>query len=403
VRDVIFVSMEDWDVVWRRNQFLCAGLSKRHPDIKILFVGLARDFSHHLRRGRFMEMRRAARTRTRSVPGLPNITVVQPLKLLPNTLRAGRRFNEFMARANIRRAAQGLGIKNPILHLNPHYAVHMVGRFNEVAVIYDVTDDWTQITQSPAMTRLTIAQDTELCRRAGAVIVCSQKLFELKQGVANNVTLIPNGVDAEHYRCVLDGGGPLPEATVAWRKPVLGYTGTVHPDRVDVGLMETLARRFSRGTIALIGPDMLEETDRARLRTCGNVRLTGAVPYAQVPEYMRAFDVCIVPHLVTPFTESLNPLKLWEYLAAGKPIVATQIAGFRDYPQFVRLASSTDDFARAVEDALHEDAALGEARCNEAHRHSWESRLDAYEDVVDGCLARRHTVKELPGRAAQAC
>ena len=149
-------------------------------------------------------------------------------------------------------------------------------------------------------------------------------------------------------------------------------------------LIEALAKRFSSGTIALVGPNMLGEADRQRLAACGNVVLTGPVPYAQIPETMRAFDVCITPHLITPFTESLNPIKLWEYLAAGKPIVAANVAGFRDYPQFVRLASGADDFAQAVEAALMEDPSAAEARRSEARRHSWNSRLDQIADVLDG-------------------
>jgi glycosyltransferase involved in cell wall biosynthesis len=97
---------------------------------------------------------------------------------------------------------------------------------------------------------------------------------------------------------------------------------------------------------------------------------------------MRAFDVCIVPHRVTPFTESLNPIKLWEYLAAGKPIVSTDVAGFRDYPQFVRIASDAPSFLQAVQAALTEDPSLPQARRAEAQHHSWNSRLDAVEQVI---------------------
>jgi teichuronic acid biosynthesis glycosyltransferase TuaH len=404
MRDIIFVAMENWDEVWRRNQFLCAGLAKRYPDIKILFVGLPRDFSHYLRCGQFREMRDAMRAQAWNVPGVPNVTVIQAVKLLPNTLPIGRRFNEALARAQIRQVAQSLGMKRPILFMNPQYAVHMVGRMDECAVIYDVTDDWSQITQSPAMTRLTLAQDAELCRRADAVTVCSQHLFDMKQGMAKDVYLIPNGADAEHYRRVLDGSGPLPDVAAHWPKPVLGYTGTVHPDRVDVRLIEALARRFPQGSIALVGPDMLPEEDRARLRACGNVHSTGAVSYHDLPEYMRAFDVCIVPHLVNSFTESLQPIKLWEYLAAGKPIVSTKVAYFRGYPQFVRLASDADEFARGVWDALQEDTSTHqERRRSEARRHSWEACIDVFEGVIDSCLARRQAAEGITGETLQVC
>ncbi len=389
MRDLIFVSLEDWDEVWRRNQFLCAGLARRFPDRKILFVGLPRDVSHGLRRGRLGALRAAP---LRAVPEYPNITLLHPLKVFPNTLPWGRRANEALARRQVQRAASALGITRPLLWLNPHSAVHMAGRMGERAVVYDITDDWISLTQKEWLRRLTTAQDAALCGRADAVIVCSQKLFDMKRSLTENLHLVPNGVDAAHYRRVQDTVAPLSEATAGWARPVLGYTGTIHPDRVDVGLVEALARRFAHGTVALVGPNHLPAPDEARLRALGNVQLTGPVPYAQVPDYMRAFDVCITPHQMTPFTESLNPIKLWEYLAGGKPIVSMDVAGFRDYPQFVRIAATTETFLEACEAALAEGQTGQAARQTETQQHSWESRLDAVEAVMRDCLsAERQT------------
>jgi glycosyltransferase involved in cell wall biosynthesis len=375
-QDLLFVSMEDWDDIWRRNQFLCAGFARRFPDRKILFVGLPRNASHALRHGQLRALKRQS---TYPVPDLPSITVTHPLKLWPNTLTLGRRLNEAQMRRHILRIATEIGLHSPTLWLNPHYAVHLAGHMGERAVIYDITDDWISLTQSERLRALTAAQDAELCRRADAVIVCSERLQEMKRNLARRLFLIPNGVDAAHYRCVLDA----PPATPRWSRPVLGYTGSIHPDRVDIDLIEAVAKRLSEGTIVLVGPNMLREPDESRLQRCGNVVLTGPVPYARVPEMMREFDVSITPHRVTPFTESLNPIKLWEYLAAGKPIVSTPVAGFRDYPNLVRTASGAEEFLAQVRVALVEAPDLAQARRQEAQRHSWTSRLDAVIDVLN--------------------
>jgi len=380
--ELVFVSIENWDDVWRRNQFVCGRIAKRFPHSKILFVGTARDVSNQIRTGRTADLRTPA---TWQVPGYPNIHVTRPLKFLPNTIPAMRRINEAMYRSHTLRVARQLGFHRPILWLNPHYAVHMVGKMGEDRVVYDITDDWITLTQSEALTRLIVEQDRELCRVADAVIVCSQKLYDLKHELARNLHLIPNGVDAEHYRCVLDGTGPLPEEAADWPRPIYGYTGTIHPDRVDVDLVERMARRLTQGCFALVGPFFLPDADRDRLLATGKVFFTGPVPYTRLPQFMRAFDVCMTPHLVTPFTESLNPIKLWEYLAGGKPIVSTDVAGFRDFPQFVRIAKGEDEFLNALQEAQHEAPALGEARRAEARKHSWDARVDQILDVVANC------------------
>lgn len=389
--DLIFVSLENWDEVWRRNQFLCDTLARRFPGTKLLFVGPARDVSNALRRGRLRELRATSAAWT--VPATPNVTVTRPLKLLPNSLALGRWFNAGLQRRHVRRVARRLGLRAPALWLNDHHAVPLAGgALDEQAVVYDVTDDWIAFAASPSERELIRRRDAELCVAADAVITCSERLFQDKQKLARRVHLIPNGVHAEHYARVLDGCGPLPPAAAAWPKPVAGYLGTVHPSRVDVDLVAAVARQLpGGGSIVLLGPDHLPEPDRARLRSLGNVFLVPAVPYAQAPDYLRAFDVCLVPHVVTPFTESLNPIKLWEYLAAGKPIVSTRVAGFRDYPEHVALADTAEEFAAAIGRALAEDPERGRKRRSAAAAHSWSARVDAVVDVVREACARRRS------------
>ena len=386
MHDLLFVSMENWDNIWRRNQFLCAGLARRHPRRQILFVGLPRDYTHGVRTRDFRCFTQPA---TWKAPGFSNITVTRPPKLLPNTSALGRRLNEALFRRHVKKAASKLGMKQPLLWLNPHSALHMVGKIGERAVIYDITDDWTSLTQRPWLTELIREQDCALCRVANAVIVCSERLQQLKAPLTDSLHLIPNGVDATHYQRVDDAGRPPPGETAGWRHPVLGYTGSVHPDRVDLRLVEALARRLPTATVAMVGPIMIDTASRQRLEALGNVVFTGPKPYADLPNYMRVFDVCITPHVVTPFTESLNPIKLWEYLAIGKPIISTRVAGFKDYPQFVYLADDAEGFAANLPRATAEGRDLPEQRRREAAKHSWETRLDAVENVMASCLSSR--------------
>jgi teichuronic acid biosynthesis glycosyltransferase TuaH len=387
--DLIFVSLENWDEIWRRNQFVCAELSRRHPEMQILFVALPRDVSHAIRRGRVKPLFGPA---TYAAPGFPQITITHPPKLLPDSLAWGRWINQALFRRHVRQTARELGLRQALLWLNAHQSVHSVGQFHESAVIYDITDDWTCSSQSPASVKRTIAQDAQLCRLADATIVCSQHLMDLKQRLAPHLHLIPNGVDAAHYARVADGTATLPEAARRWPKPVLGYTGTLHPDRIDLELIIALASAHA-GSIALIGPNHLSADANDRLLKLGNVFLPGPVPYQQIPDYMAGFDVCITPHRMTPFTESLNPIKLWEYLAAGLPIVSTDVAGFRDYPELVHLARTHGEFITATRRALAEGAAKIHRRRAEAAKHSWQRRVDAIEAVIRAAIQRRESIR----------
>ena len=367
--DMIFVSLENWDEVWRRNQFLCAALTRRFPRMKILFVGLPRNVSHDLRHGKVGAWREKA---TWTVPGYPNITVTHALKLLPDTITVGRRFNEWMTRRQIRSLVNALGIKDSLLWLNPHSAVHMAGRIKARATIYDITDDWAMAPSfSDAERNRIVEQDRELCRRADLVIVCSEALEASRQGRCKRLQLLPNGVDSAHYAAIPDR-----TQNGAHPRPVFGYTGTIHADRFDVELVINLARAFAHGSVVLVGPDHLTPAEKARLAWPGNIHMTGPVAYAQIPEVMAQFDVCIVPHVESKFTNSLNPLKLWEYLASGKPIVSTAVAGFRSFPHLCRIATGPEAFVRECGRALEEDGAKINERRAEAQKHSWDHRCD---------------------------
>jgi glycosyltransferase involved in cell wall biosynthesis len=163
---------------------------------------------------------------------------------------------------------------------------------------------------------------------------------------------------------------------------VFGYTGTIHGDRVDVNLVAEIAKLNPNATIAMVGPNLLDFEDLSRLSIHSNIVFTGAKPYSELPEIMRAFDVCIVPHLVTPFTESLNPIKLWEYLAAGKPIVSTNVAGFREFPELVHVSESYDVFLQNLDSTLNEDSSVAVARQAVAQQHSWDRRIDQVIQIL---------------------
>lgn len=353
-----------------------------------MFVEPANDWSSGLRRGDMSQF--AARRGAWSPAGLENILVVRPVKVAPKSWRLGRAINARLSARLIQAQLRRNGWSEPVLWINDHGSHHLAGRFGSIATIYDITDDWTACESNPDYKRVIEMQDDDLCRRADEVIGCSEKLADLKQQFVrpDHLHLIPNGVDANHYRMVLDGDGPLPTDTAQWPRPVFGYTGTVHPDRVDVSLVEHLAKSTD-GSVVLLGPNHLLEKDLRRLNALGNAYMPGPRPYQQIPQYMRAFDVCITPHRMTPFTESLNPIKLWEYLAAGKPIVSTDVAGFRDYPELVSLARSPGEFIAACQMALREGTAKCDRRRDEARKHSWKSRVDEIERVIAGSIRHR--------------
>jgi glycosyltransferase involved in cell wall biosynthesis len=207
--------------------------------------------------------------------------------------------------------------------------------------LYDVTDDWLLASCTERERLRRIRDEALLMALAREVVVCSPGLVTTK-GRYRPVKLVTNGVDSEWVRCPTARPSDMPAG------PVACYVGTLHEDRLDVELCLRVADHLkSRGSLLLVGPDALTIESRGALIGKGNVLILGSRSHAAVPGYLQHADVLVVPHRRTPFTESLDPIKAYEYRAVGRPVVATPVAGFRDLGPPVTVAEDSD-FADAV-------------------------------------------------------
>jgi len=157
----------------------------------------------------------------------------------------------------------------------------------------------------------------------------------------------------------------------------------LHEARLDVDLVIELARSLPALSILLVGPDSLEPPTRQRLVSEPNLRLLGARPYADVPAYLQHAEVVIVPHRITPFTESLDPIKAYECLAIATPTVATPVAGFRELASDITIASPTA-FVAAVSSVLN---APPKREVNFS-LVSWDERARCFDVLLGRALAR---------------
>jgi teichuronic acid biosynthesis glycosyltransferase TuaH len=162
------------------------------------------------------------------------------------------------------------------------------------------------------------------------------------------------------------------------------YVGTLHADRLDVDLcVRTAGALDGVATVVLVGPNALAEGDTRVLREAGVV-LLGAKPHEQVPAYLQHADVLLVPHVVTPFTDSLDPLKLYEYQAVARPVVATPVAGFRDSDDTHTTVAGDSTFADAVADALTQRNSA--APTAEVLGIDWVTRASVMGAALNGVL-----------------
>ncbi len=216
--------------------------------------------------------------------------------------------------------------------------------------------------------------EAELLARADRVIVHSPRLMERKSGLNPHMTLVPNGVDFDAFA----SPRPRPVDLDLSPAPVIGYAG-YSKRQLDWALIEALVQAQPRWSFVFVGgtaphpevPAIIE-----RLASHHNVRFLGAKPSDELSAYPQHFDCCIMPYQRTEYNDCIYPMKLHEYLASGRPVVATPIRSVVPFGGAVSLATTLDEWSAAIAQALTPSANGGAARCERqaiARQYDWRT------------------------------
>lgn len=251
--------------------------------------------------------------------------------------------------------------------------------------VFDAVDDWTTLPQYQHRKEELEADYEWINRKADVIFTVSPSLQQHRFGSHPHCTWIPNGVDLELFQhpksCSLPGLDGL-------KPPLIGYVGVIE-NRLDVELLTSVIARHPDKTFVFVGlvwPSARIE----RLQSFPNVKLLGPLPFDAIPGVLQRFDVAMIPHRMNALTATMNPLKIYEYFAAGLPIVTTAIAGIEPFADQVFVAKNANEFSDHINAALAEDTP-------EQHRerqqfiqaHTWERRLQAMMAVIDAVAAEK--------------
>ncbi|MBI4364263.1 MAG: glycosyltransferase [Candidatus Latescibacteria bacterium] len=374
VWDVVWLSDIPWGSLWQRPQQLA---TRFPPEARILFVepwtlGHPPSFrparvAERISRVSFPFLPLHARSRGIRRLAYRAGSSALAAKALFATQRAWARAIRSEIRPGVRRVAVVQNfLARPTLHA-----------WRPDRVVYDMID--APLHFAPVPPRL-IPHWEALLREADLVSVTSEALAALaRAGGASTPRLLGNGVEVERFQAARPAGG-LPGDP---RAPVLGYVGSLH-SWFDVPLVTALARAIPEARVVLVGPAhpaTREEISRVA-SSAPNLHWIGPKPYAEIPAIVRAFRVGLIPFRRTPLTEAVNPVKLYEYAAAGVPCVTT------------RFTEDIGAFGEAARVADTEDAFVAEVR----------SLLCAAPDPGSlVAFARRHDWDEIARRFAAAC
>jgi GT2 family glycosyltransferase/glycosyltransferase involved in cell wall biosynthesis len=221
-----------------------------------------------------------------------------------------------------------------------------------------------------------IVAEHALMRECETLIVTSDWLYEVGQTYNKNIHIVRNACDFEHF-----SKRPSEVYQDAEGRRILGYYGAI-ADWFDVELVQKTAQKFSDCLILLIGEDSCGAAKQ--LEDCANVVFTGEVNYKQLPYYLYSFDVCMIPFKLIELTLATNPVKVYEYLCSGKPVVSVDLPEVRSLSELLFRAKNHDDFMVQIASALSESANVEkmQARIDFASQQTWTHRAEQLENVL---------------------
>jgi glycosyltransferase involved in cell wall biosynthesis len=313
-----------------------------------------------------------------------NIFVLNPLAIPAYGSDMMVSLNQRSLISRIKKAMRRLGFSKVVnIVFNPAAGM-IAGRLGESELIYYCVDEYTAFTG--ASNGLKAIED-DLFRRADLVVVSSERLFESKKDLNPNTHLIRHGTDWKHFRRALDPKMNVPSEIADLPRPVIGFHGLL-ADWIDYELIKKIAEYFSHGSVVLIGKVAVDAEQNIKiLEGVSNVHLLGRKPYAELPAYCKGFDVAINPFAINELTLAANPLKVREYLAAGLPVVSTDIPEVRVLGD-VRIGIDTKDFVKQIEAALCNSKPR--AVVSDGVRHeSWESKVEELRGIISRTSAGR--------------
>ncbi|MFZ5648383.1 MAG: glycosyltransferase [Bacillota bacterium] len=382
-RDIICIGPVDWEPIWNRSQQLMSRLPRSN---RILYVEppatLLSAFKDRSLWFKWWQWMKGARRKTE------NIYLYTPPVILPfgNMYPWVNRINQIWLLLFVGGVARRLGFKKPIVWTYLPNTLTMSRGLKPSAVIYDCVDEHSEF---PGLINreAVLEMERELLAGSDVVFATAMGLYEAKKPYCRNIYLLPNAADVGNFARADSEETAVPPDVAGLPHPLLGFVGVIH-DWIDLDLIEYIARSRPDWSVAMIGP-VGAGISVERLKGLPNVHFLGRKDKEELPGYLKAFDVCLNPFRKNELTDRVSPLKLYEYLASGRPVVSVDMPGVGEFSEYIEIAGDYGGFLTAVERALERESEdMKRRRMEIAAVNSWESRVDFIIDKINRIVSR---------------
>lgn len=392
--DVVLLSTADWDnPFWTNKQHVAMELARR--GFRVLYIdslGLRRPSASAQDLKRILRRLRKALRRPQEVR--PNLWVWSPLVVPLQRYGFVRALNRKLLDWGLCFWMWYLRLKPELFWTYNPMTTRLFRYDNFRTSVYHCVDE---IKAQPGMPAEEIAAaETELTRDVDICFVTAEHLLETRRALNPNTHYFSNVADFAHFALARDAATQVPPDLAALPSPRIGFIGAISGYKVDFALLMEMAKRHPEWSIVLIGKVGEGDpwTDASALRQLPNIHFLGPRDYKTLPAYLKGFEVAMLPNMINEYTKGMFPMKFFEYLAAGVPVVSTRLHALQAYGHVACLADDTEAFIQGVEHALKAGNASLDARLDVAREQTYERRTERMLRVL------RATLPHYAGRTA---
>lgn len=364
--NIICIGHIGWDYLWQRPQQIMSRLAVNN---NVLYIEEPKSIISFINGKNFSLIKKHKNVLVYTPIGLPFGLHKKPIF---------NKINFFITYLFLRNIIQKYNFENSILWFYNVQLSDLIQKINSKLIIYDCADELKAFTGS---TKEVETEELKLIKLSHIVFASSDKLYKNKRKYSNHVYLIKNGVDVDHF--IITNETLENEEILKIKKPIVGYIGAIW-DWVDLDLIAFLARERPEISIVLIGP---VNTDISIIKNLNNVFIIGKRHYEVLPNYIKSFDVCIIPFLINELTENADPIKLYEYMATGKTIVSTDLPEAKKF-SCIKIAKNYNEFVEYITESIQIQRNNGEVKnqIDLAKKNSWDKKVKKIEKVINNKL-----------------
>lgn len=383
-KDIIFLYGEDWDTSLRTSKFRLMEYWARNN--RVLYVEQPLHPFVVLKHPRYF-LKRIVNSSKGLREVKKNLYVYSTFYPLPyhslNRLTSNPVINRINQRSMLPRLKQvikKLGFKNPILWFCLPQGVELLDGLQNKLSAFHVVDEWSAFGGIPDTFK---DLEKKMLGKADLVIATSKVLYDDKKPYAKNIHLVRHAADIAHFEKVNNDDLEIPDDVRYLPRPVIGYYGALH--KLDFPLIEYMLKRKPDWSFIFIGENRGPQGCSPRkLLRYRNFHFTGPKDYELLPNYLKAIDVAIMPFKINTLNKNMCPIKMYEFLAAGKPIVSVSLSEVELFEEFIYIAHNDIEFLNKLEDAVNNRSKqIGSKGLEWSRIHSWEKRIRTIEALIE--------------------